>query len=101
VAAALEHLKANGWECGWGIHVNAQLLWDGKNDAFLGGKPSEQDPMIKRLLCVVSDPLELVSAALGGSGLRYRRSLRALHWNMLAPTMIKAIRELRASSRSS
>jgi len=101
VAAAREQLKANGWECGWGIHINAQLLWDGKNDAFLGGKPSEQDPMIKRLLCVVSDPLELVSPSVGGSGLRYRRSLRALQWNVLAPAMIRAIEELRAGSRSS
>ncbi len=99
VAAALERLKANGWEYGWGIHLNAQLLWDGKNDAFLGGKPTDQDPMLTRLLCVVSDPLELVSESLRANGLRYRRSVRALQWNMLAPTMMRAIRELRAGSR--
>jgi hypothetical protein len=95
VSAARERLKANGWECGWGIHVDADFLWDGKNDAFLGGLPTEQDPMLTRQLCVVSDPLELVSARLGGKGLRYRRSVRALQWNMLAPTMIRAIRDLR------
>jgi hypothetical protein len=99
VAAALERLKANGWQCGWGIHINAQLLWDGKHDAFLGGVPPDQDPMLTRLLCVVSDPLELVSASLRSNGLRYRRSLRALQWNALAPTMMRAIRELRANSR--
>jgi hypothetical protein len=99
VAAARERLQANGWECGWGIHINAQLLWDGKNDAFLGGVPTDQDPMLTRLLCVVSDPLELVSESLRASGLRYRRSVRALQWNMLAPTMMRAIRELRAGSR--
>ena len=99
VAAALDRLKADGWECGWGIHINAQLLWDGKNDAFLGGVPTEQDPMLTRLLCVVSDPLELVSTSLRSTGLRYRRSLRALQWNALAPTMMRAIRELRAGSR--
>ncbi len=99
VAAALDRLKADGWECGWGIHINAQLLWDAKNDAFLGGVPTEQDPMLTRLLCVVSDPLELVSASLRSNGLRYRRSLRALQWNALAPTMMRAIRELRAGSR--
>jgi hypothetical protein len=99
VAAALDRLKADGWECGWGIHINAQLLWDGKNDAFLGGAPAEQDPMFTRLLCVVSDPLELVSTSLRSNGLRYRRSLRALQWNALAPTMMRAIRELRAGSR--
>jgi hypothetical protein len=95
VSAARDRLKANGWLRGWGIHIDAQLLWDGKNDAFLGGVPIEQDPMLTRLLCVVSDPLELVSISLRGKGLRYSRSLRALHWNALAPSMIRAIRELR------
>jgi len=99
VDAARQHLKANGWTCGWGIHIDAQLLWDGKNDAFLGGVPTERDPMLTRLLCVVSDPLQLVSASSRAEGLRYRRSLRALQWNALAPTMIRAIHELRASGR--
>jgi hypothetical protein len=98
VAAARERLKANGWQCGWGIHIDAQLLWDGKNDAFLGGVPTDLDPMLKRVLCVVSDPLELVSVSVRGKGLRYSRSLRALHWNALAPNMMIAIRELRASA---
>jgi hypothetical protein len=99
VDAARQYLKANGWTCGWGIHIDAQLLWDGKNDAFLGGVPTERDPMLTRLLCVVSDPLQLVSASSRAEGLRYRRSLRALQWNALAPTMIRAIHELRASGR--
>ncbi len=99
VDAARHRLKANGWACGWGIHVDAQLLWDGKNDAFLGGLPPEQDPMITRLLCVVSDPLELVSGPKQSSGLRYRRSLRALQWNALAPAMIRAIHDLRTKRR--
>jgi hypothetical protein len=96
VAAARRQLGANGWDCGWGIHAEGDFLWDGKNDAFLGGVPTEKDPMLTRLLCVVSDPLELVSTRPGRNGLRYRRSVRALQWNMLAPTMIRAIRELRA-----
>jgi hypothetical protein len=95
VAAARERLKENGWECGWGIHLDGQQLWDGKNDAFLGGLPAEQDPMLTRLLCVVSDPLELVSVSARRNGLRYRRSVRALQWNALAPGMIRAIRDLR------
>lgn len=99
VAAARARIQANGWSCGWGIHIDGQFLWDGKNDAFLGGLPTDQDPMLTRQLCVVSDPLELVSARLRRNGLRYSRSLRALQWNMLAPTMIRAIRELRAGRR--
>jgi hypothetical protein len=98
VSAARERLKANGWRCGWGIHIDAQLLWDGKNDAFLGGVPAELDPMFTRVLCVVSDPLELVQISLRGKGLRYSRPLRALHWNALAPAMSSAISELRASA---
>jgi hypothetical protein len=98
VSAARDRLKANGWQHGWGIHIDAQLLWDGKNDAFLGGVPTEKDPMLTRLICVVSDPLELVSISLRGKGLRYSRSLRALHWNALAPTMIRAIRDLRKAA---
>jgi hypothetical protein len=99
VAAARERLQTNGWECGWGIHIDADFLWDGKNDAFLGGLPTEHDPMLTRLLCVVSDPLELVSVQLAGKGLRYRRSVRALQWNVMAPGMIRAIRELRGRRR--
>jgi hypothetical protein len=95
VDAARALLKAQGWEYGWGMHINAQQLWNGKDDAFLGGVPTEQDPMLTRLLCVVSDPLELVSPHLGRNGLRYGRAMRALHWNMLAPHMIRAIHELR------
>jgi hypothetical protein len=100
VAAARERLKENGWPCGWGIHLDGQLLWDGKNDALLGGVPIEQDPMLTRVLCVVSDPLELVSISLRGKGLRYSRSLRALHWNALAPVMIRAISDLRTSANA-
>ena len=95
VAAARQRLKERGWLCGWGIHVNAQQLWNGVDDAFLGGVPTERDPMLLRQLCVVSDPLELVSAQIGAEGLRYKRSIRALQWNALAPTMRKAIEDLR------
>jgi hypothetical protein len=98
VSAARERLKENGWKCGWGIHIDGQPLWDGKNDALLGGVPIELDPMLTRVLCVVSDPMELVSVSLRGKGLRYSRLLRGLHWNALAPGMISAIRDLRASA---
>lgn len=98
VEAALRHIREQGWECGWGIHRDAQLLWNGKDDAFLGGVPTEDDPLLRRALCVVSDPLELVAPVMRRNGYRYRRSVRALQWNMLAPAMRHAIHELRESA---
>jgi hypothetical protein len=98
VAAAMRHIRLQGWDCGWGLHVNATLLWNGKDDAFLGGVPTEHDPMLMRTLCVVSDPLELVAPAMRANGYRYRRGVRALQWNMLAPTMSRAIQDLRRSA---
>jgi len=97
VAAALGHIQARGWECGWGVHRDAQLLWNGKDDAFLGGHPIEQDGLLKRVLCVVSDPLQLVAPAMRANGYRYRRSVRAIQWNMLAPAMSRSIGRLRAA----
>lgn len=98
IAAARRKLQENGWTCGWGLHVDGHGIWNGKDDAFLGGVPTEQDPMLVRTLCVVSDPLELVAPAMRRNGYRYRRKVRALQWNMLAPTMRRSIRELRVSS---
>lgn len=100
VAAAMRHIRRRRWDCGWGLHVNATLLWNGKDDAFLGGAPTEKDPMLTRTLCVVSDPLELVAPAMRANGYRYRRGVRALQWNMLAPTMSRAIQDLRRSAPS-
>ncbi|HSW17051.1 MAG TPA: transglutaminase family protein [Ramlibacter sp.] len=97
MAAALRHVRSRGWECGWGLHVDADQLWNGKDDALLGGFPTEEDPMLMRTLCVVSDPLELVAPAMRRNGYRYRRSVRALQWNMLAPAMSRSIGRLRAA----
>jgi hypothetical protein len=96
VAAAMRHIRAQGWECGWGVHVNADRLWNGKDDAFLGGRPIEDDPMLMRTLCVVSDPLELVAPAMKANGFHYRRNVRAIKWNMLAPAMSRSIGKLRS-----
>jgi hypothetical protein len=96
VAGAMRHMEERGWDCGWGLHRDAAMLWNGKDDAFLGGHPLEQDPLLKRVLCVVSDPLQLVAPAMRANGYRYRRSVRAIQWNMLAPSMSRSIGRLRA-----
>ena len=96
VSAARRQLRARGWAYGWGLHLDGDMLWNGKDDAFLGGAPIEDDPRLKRVLCLVSDPLELVAPHMRRNGLRYTRSIRALEWNVLAPAMGRAIERLRA-----
>jgi hypothetical protein len=93
MAAARQRLRDSRRACGYGIHVSAQSLWNGTDDAFLGGSATEQDPMVLRELCVVSDPRELLHSKVWRSD--YRRFARALHWNIVAPMMGKVIRELR------
>jgi hypothetical protein len=98
MAAARQRLKDHGWPCGYGIHVAGHSLWNGVEDAFLGGHRTEDDPMVLRDLGVVSDPLEMARSKAWRS--RYRPLARALHWNMLAPSMGRVIRELREESSS-
>lgn len=93
MAAARQKLKDQAWEWGYGIHVRGHMLWDGAADACLGGVPMEEDAMVLEDLGVFADPLAFVtSSAYRGS---HPRFARALQWNMLAPTMGRAIRDLR------
>lgn len=98
MAAARQRLKDLGWPCGYGIHVAGHSLWSGNEDAFVGGHATEDDPMVLRELGLVSDPLELARSKAWRS--RYRPLARVLHWNMLAPSMGRVIRELREESSS-
>jgi hypothetical protein len=93
MAAARQRLKDHGWRWGYGIHVGGATLWNGSDDAFVGGSPSESDPMVLGDLPPVSDPRELVQ--LPAWKAQYRRVTRAAHWNVLAPSMGRVIRELR------
>jgi hypothetical protein len=93
MAAARQRLRESGAEWGYGIHAGAHSIWNGVDDAFLGGHPTEQDPMVLRSLCVVSDPLELVRSKVWRAD--YPRVVRALHWTLLAPVMGRVIRQLR------
>lgn len=93
LAAARQRLKDQGWTHGYGISVAAQSLWNGVDDAFLGGVPTGNDPMALRDLGVYHDPLDLVSSEIWRND--YRRVARAVHWNVVAPAMDRVIRELR------
>jgi len=93
MAAARQRLKDHGWRWGYGIYVGGATLWNGADDAYVGGSASDSDPMALGELPPVSDPHELV--ALPAWKARYRRVTRAAHWNVLAPAMGRVIRELR------
>jgi hypothetical protein len=93
MAAARQRLKDRDWEWGYGIHVRGATLWNGTDDAFVGGLPSEQDPLVLGDIGPVSDPAELVASPEWKA--QYRRVARTAHWNMLAPTMGRVIKELR------
>lgn len=97
IAAARQRLRDTGETRGWGIHVDAPSLWTGMDDAFLGALPTEQDPMVLRVLPLVSDPQELLD--LPEWRREYPRMKRALHWNVLAPGIDRVLRQLREEAR--
>ena len=95
IAAARQRLKDQDWEWGYGIHRNGQSIWNGTDDAFLGGYRTEQDPMVVRTLGIFHDPLQFVSTD------EFRRNFvgaSGLHWNLLSLLMRKAMRQLRAEN---
>jgi hypothetical protein len=92
VAAARQRLKDRDWEWGYGIHRNGQSIWNGTDDAFLGGYRTEQDPLVIRTLGVYHDPRQFAATELFRN--HFKPAVR-LHWNMLSLMMRKAVRELR------
>ena len=93
MSAARQRLKDHGWDWGYGIHRNGDAIWGAAGDAFLGGVATEKDAMVMSDLGLYSDPLGLVSSQAWRAS--HRPMARALHWNMLAPTMDRVVRELR------
>lgn len=93
MAAARQRLKDSDWEWGYGIHRNGHGIWNGVDSAFLGGMPTEEDPMVMADLGVFHDPLTFVSSDVYKAN--HPRIARALHWNMIAPLMDRVVRDLR------
>ena len=95
MAAARQRLRELGWEWGYGIHVNGHMVWDGLEDAFLGGVPTECDLMVVRDLGVFHDTAEFIRSR------AFRRQysmLRNAHWMLLAPVVDWVLRNLRAGT---
>lgn len=96
MAAARQRLKEQGWEWGYGIHVGGAMVWNGHEDAFLGGVPTECDLMVVRDQGVFHDPLHYIASAAFGK--LHARLARMLHWNLLAPLIDRGWRRLRHQS---
>lgn len=92
-AAALRRLQDNGWQVGYGIHVDGRSLWDGEHDAFAVGGHAPRHPLVLADHGVFCDPLEFVSS--GSYRATHARLPRALQWNLFSPAMDRAIRDLR------
>jgi transglutaminase-like putative cysteine protease len=93
MAAACKRLQDAGWEWGYGIHRDGNAIWSGAADAYLGGMPTAEDPMVISDLGLFNDPMELMSSRAWRSA--YPRLPRAVQWNVLARGMDKIARELR------
>lgn len=98
MAAARQRIKDQGWEWGYGIHRDGNTIWSGAGDAFLGGRPTHEDPMVLGDLGCFNDPLELISSPAWRSA--HPRLPRAVQWNVLAPMMQKVVRQLREEAVS-
>lgn len=95
MAAARQRLRDLGWEWGYGIHVNGHMLWDGHEDAFLGGVPTECDLMVTGELGVFHDAGHLQASR------AYRRQfslLELLRWSLVAPMVDWGLRNLRSEA---
>jgi len=95
MAAARQRLRDRGWEWGYGIHVNGHMVWNGHEDAFLGGVPTECDLMVVGQLGVYHDPAHYLRAR----PTRRHSRLRVLYWHMVAPLVDGAYRSLRNELR--
>jgi len=92
VAAARQRLKDRDWEWGYGIHRNGQSIWNGTDDAFLGGYRTEEDPLVIRTLGVYHDPRQFVATEFFR---QHFKPAARMHWNVVSLLMRKAVRQLR------
>lgn len=93
VAAARQRLKDRSWEWGYGIHRNGHSIWNGIDDAVLGGFSMEQDPMVIQMLGVFHDPLQFVQSEVFKK--KYRHFARNLRHNLQALVVRREVRRLR------
>lgn len=98
MAAARQRLKDQGWDRGYGIDRDGQGIWNGLEGAWTLGLPPGQDPMALQVRGCWHDPDGFLASDVFRS--EHRTFARRMHWNIVAPWMARAIRELREDGRS-
>jgi len=98
MAAARQRLKDLGWDRGYGIDRDGHGIWNGVDSAWTLGMPPTQDPMVLRDHGCWHDPDGFETS--DGFRSKHRRFTRHLHWNLLAPLIVRAVRELREGDGS-
>ncbi|NML44908.1 transglutaminase domain-containing protein [Ramlibacter sp. G-1-2-2] len=93
MAAARQRLKDEGNQWGYYINVAGAMLWDGREDAFVGSMPIEQDPMVVDDLGAWHDPLQFVQSNAYKS--EHRPLARLLHLNLVSAQVRRGMRRLR------
>jgi hypothetical protein len=96
VAAARTRLRALKWEWGYGLHRRGHTLWNGLEDAFLTGNADVGGTISMGVLGWFHDPYDFVVSPAYRE--RYARVSRAVTWNVLAPGMNRAVKNLRQSA---
>ncbi len=99
MAAALRRLQTDEWDCGYGIHRGAQTIWNGAQSAYLGGVPSEQDPLVVAHNGVFHDHQHYTQSPAFTE--RHPRFARSVLWNVLSPGIQRVMRELREDGKRS
>jgi hypothetical protein len=94
MAAARQRLRDLGWTWGYGIHRDGAAIWNGLEGAWVGGSMPSDDPMVLDDHGCFHDVQAFVDSQAYRK--RHRQLTRSLQWNMMAPLMERAIRELRA-----
>lgn len=97
-AAARQRLAEENWDCGYGIHRQGASIWNGVQDAFLITEAVARENLSQGAGGAFDDPVGFVASPM------WRTTHPALasmvHWNIMAPSMGKVIRELREEAVS-
>lgn len=93
MAAARQKLKASGQRYGFGVYVDSQPLWNGRESASLSPLPPESDPLVLEDRGPFQDPDDYMAST--SFRTMHSRLGRFLRWNLLVPAMSWSIRRLR------
>lgn len=97
MAGARQRLRELGWERGFGIHCEGHALWNGLDGAWVGGLPTDTDPMVLDDLGHWHDPKAYVQSSWFRD--RHSRWQRALRWMLVTPLTGRIIRKVRAGNQ--